>query len=85
MEKRKTILVIDAHAMAYRAHFALERQNLTNAAGQNTGAIFGFFRMFFKILQDFTPEETLVAWDPPGGGFRGDMYKEYKATRKPMP
>ncbi len=85
MEKQKTILVIDAHAMAYRAHFALERQGLTNAAGQNTGAIFGFFRMFFKVLQDFSPEETLVAWDPPGGGFRGDLYKDYKATRKPMP
>lgn len=85
MEKTKRILVIDAHAMAYRGHFALERQNLRNAAGQSTGAIFGFFRMFFKILVDFDPAEVLVAWDPPGGSFRGDTYKEYKATRKPMP
>ncbi|MBL8020484.1 MAG: DNA polymerase I [Leptospirales bacterium] len=85
MEKSKKILVIDAHAMAYRGHFALERQNLTNASGQSTGAIFGFFRMFFKILTDFEPEETLVAWDPPGKGFRDKIYKDYKATRNPMP
>jgi len=85
MEKTKRILVIDAHAMAYRGHFALERQNLRNAAGMSTGAIFGFFRMFFKILVDFGPAEVLVCWDPPGGSFRGDTYKEYKATRKPMP
>jgi DNA polymerase-1 len=85
MEKTKRILVIDAHAMAYRGHFALERQNLRNAAGQSTGAIFGFFRMFFKILVDFAPAEVLVAWDPPGGSFRGETYKDYKATRKPMP
>ncbi|MCE9600454.1 MAG: DNA polymerase I [Spirochaetia bacterium] len=85
MEKTKKILVIDAHAMAYRGHFALERQNLTNASGQSTGAIFGFFRMFFKILQDFEPDQTLVAWDPPGKGFRDAMFKDYKATRNPMP
>ena len=50
MAKRPTLLVVDAHAMAYRAYFALQNQNLTNASGQVVTAIFGFFRMFFKAL-----------------------------------
>ena len=33
MAKRPTLLVVDAHAMAYRAYFALQNQNLTNASG----------------------------------------------------
>lgn len=82
---KQTLLVIDAHAMAYRAYYALQNQRLTNSKGQSTAAIFGFFRMLFKVLKDYNPELTAVTWDPPGGSFRNQTYKEYKATRKPMP
>ncbi|MCB1303121.1 MAG: DNA polymerase I [Leptospiraceae bacterium] len=80
-----TLLIIDAHAMAYRAYFALQNQNLTNASGQVTTAIFGFFRMMFKVLKDVHPDMTAITWDASGGSFRNQMYKEYKAQRKPMP
>lgn len=85
MAHRPTLLVVDAHAMAYRAYFALQNQNLTNASGQVTTAIFGFFRMFFKVLRDLSPEMTAITWDASGGSFRNRMYAEYKAHRKPMP
>ncbi|MEQ8351437.1 MAG: DNA polymerase I [Leptospiraceae bacterium] len=85
MAKRPTLLVVDAHAMAYRAYFALQNQNLTNASGQVVTAIFGFFRMLFKVLRDLQPEMTAITWDASGGSFRNRMYDQYKAQRKPMP
>lgn len=80
------LLIIDAHAMAYRAYYALQGQNLTHPmTGMPTNAVFGFFRMFFKILLDRNPALVAVVWDPPGGSFRRELYTEYKAQRKPMP
>jgi len=84
--KKSALMIVDAHAMAYRAYFALQGQNLTNAlTGQPTSAIYGFFRMLFRALLDHKPGLTAVAWDSPGKSFRGRVYRDYKATRKPMP
>ncbi|MEQ9367119.1 MAG: 5'-3' exonuclease H3TH domain-containing protein, partial [Leptospirales bacterium] len=80
------LLIIDSHAMAYRAYYGLQGQNLTHpVTGMPTNAVFGFFRMFFKVLQDLRPAHTAVVWDPPGGSFRREVYPEYKANRKPTP
>jgi DNA polymerase-1 len=79
-------MIVDAHAMAYRAYYALQGQNLTHpVTGQPTAAVFGFFRMLFKVLIEHDPELTAVTWDAPGGSFRNSLYGEYKAHRKPMP
>ena len=79
-------LIIDAHAMAFRAYYAFQGQNLTNpATGLPTGAIFGFFRMLFKVVGDYRPDHVAVTWDPSGPTFRSDIFPDYKATRKPMP
>ncbi len=80
------LLIIDSHALAYRAYFAMQQQNLMNpVTGQPTGAVYGFLRMMFKVIMDTQPEMTAVVWDAKGKNFRHEMYKEYKATRKPMP
>lgn len=80
------LLIIDSHAMAYRAYYGLQGQNLTHPiTGMPTNAVFGFFRMFFKVLQDLQPERIAVVWDPSGGSFRRDVYPEYKANRNPTP
>lgn len=72
--------------MAYRAYYALQGQNLTHpVTGQPIHAIFGFLRMFVRTLLDYRPERTAVVWDSPGKSFRGDLFGDYKATRKPMP
>ncbi|KAB2929488.1 MAG: DNA polymerase I [Leptonema illini] len=85
MSEKTDLLVIDAHALAYRAYYAMSGQNLLNAEGQPTGAIHGFFRMFFKLLQSHRPTKTAVTWDPSGLTFRNELYSEYKAHRSPMP
>lgn len=79
------LLVIDAHALAYRAYYAMTGQNLLNAEGQPVGAIHGFFRMFFRLLQSHQPKMTAITWDPSGPTFRSDIYTDYKANRSPMP
>ena len=82
---QNTLMVIDGHAMAYRAHFAMMQQGLTNAEGMPTGAIHGFFRMVLKLLNDFHPEYFLIVFDPKKPTFRSEMYPEYKQNREKMP
>ena len=81
-----TFIIIDSHAMVYRAYFALQNQNLTNPlTGQPTFAIHGFFRMFLRLLLDYKPKYCAIVWDHPSLNFRHQLYKDYKSTRKPMP
>ena len=85
-QTRPYLLIIDAHAMAYRSYYALQKQDLRDPlSGMPTQAIYGFLRMFFHLLLEYSPEHCAVVWDSRGPGFRNRLYKDYKATRKPMP
>ncbi|GIX42338.1 MAG: DNA polymerase I [Leptospiraceae bacterium] len=83
--KQADLIIIDAHALAYKAYYALLQQNLRNSDGMPTGAIYGFFRMLFKLLNEYKPKYVAITWDPPEKTFRHEIYTEYKANRKPMP
>ncbi len=39
MSKDKTLYVLDAYALIYRAYFALSQNQIINSKGQNTSAI----------------------------------------------
>ncbi|MDP4010801.1 MAG: 5'-3' exonuclease H3TH domain-containing protein [Candidatus Roizmanbacteria bacterium] len=79
----KTLLLIDGHAMIHRAFHALP-MTMTTKAGEPTGAIYGFFLMFHKVLGDFKPTHLAVAFDTPKPTFRKKLYKGYQAKRPPM-
>src|SRR4051812_44999075 len=49
-----------------------------------TNAIFGFASMLVKILTEYGPKATLVAWDAGMSG-RGDISEDYKAQRRERP
>lgn len=83
MEFKKKLLLIDGHALFYRAYHALP--NMTGPGGFPTGAIFGFLSMMFKALVDIKPTHALVTFDLPGKTFRDTLAADYKATRKPTP
>ncbi|MCL2026582.1 MAG: DNA polymerase I [Leptospirales bacterium] len=85
MTNKKTLYVIDGHALCYRAYFALIKNPLINSSGQNVSAIYGFARMLFKLIDERKPDCLAVAFDPPKRSFRFEMYKEYKANRAKMP
>jgi DNA polymerase-1 len=57
----KRLLIIDGHAYAYRAFFAIH--GLTSPAGKATNAIYGFIRMLGKIQARIEPSHAVVVWD----------------------
>ncbi|PKA12462.1 DNA polymerase I [Leptospira meyeri] len=80
------LLIIDGHALAFRAYFAFAASNLTNSkSGLPSGAVFGFWRMLFKLLQDEKVTHIAFTFDPGTRLERNDLYEDYKAHRKPMP
>lgn len=79
-------MIVDGHAFVFRAYYAFAASNLTNSkTGKPSGAVFGFFRMLFKLLQDFDVSHVAIAFDPGTRLDRNDLFEEYKANRKPMP
>ena len=82
MPKGKLVL-IDGHALAYRAYFALP-PTLSTSKGELTNAVFGFTSMLLNVLRDEKPDYIAVAFDV-GKTFRHQEYKEYKAHRIKMP
>jgi DNA polymerase I len=79
------LLLIDGHALAYRSYFAMIRNPLSNARGENTSAEFGFLRALLALRRDENPDALLVCFDPKGKTFRHKMDPEYKANRPRMP
>jgi DNA polymerase-1 len=78
------IFLIDAYALIYRSYFAFISRPLTNAAGENTSAPFGFTRFLLDIREQFEPDYLAVVFDA-GVSFRDVEYPDYKATREKMP
>lgn len=77
------LVLLDGHALAYRAYFALP-PNLSTRDGELTSGTFGFASMLLKVLQEFKPDYIAVTFDV-GRTFRHDLSPEYKATRTKMP
>ena len=82
--KNKTPLVlVDGSSYLFRAYYAMP--NLTNGAGEPTGAIRGVIAMIRKLAKDYADATLAVVFDAPGKTFRDDLYSEYKANRESMP
>ena len=80
---RKTFLLVDAHALIYRAYYAFP--NLTDSEGHLVNALYGFSKMFLSALTYFEPEYAAVCFDHPKPTFRHEKYEAYKANRSKMP
>ena len=81
----KTLLLIDAYAMIYRAYYAFIRAPRMNSRGENTSAIFGFVVTFEDLLKRLKPSHIAVAFDPVGPTFRHEAFEQYKAQRQETP
>lgn len=84
-EDKKTLILIDGHALAYRQFFALERTWMKNSENQPTWAVYGFFKAVFDLLEKIHPDFIAVAFDVGRRTFRTEKYEEYKANREAMP
>lgn len=79
------LFLLDAYALIFRAYYALIRNPRYTSAGLNTSAIFGFVNTLQDVLKKEQPTHVAVCFDPPGGTFRHEAYKDYKANREATP
>ena len=76
-------LLIDGFNLAYRCFHALPE--FTRADGFPTGALHGWVKSLWKLIDLENPDATLVFFDLGGSADRVALHAEYKAQRKPMP
>jgi DNA polymerase-1 len=85
MADSKTLFLLDAYALIYRAHFAFSKNPRISSKGMNTSVAFGFSNTLLEVLTKQKPTHIGVAFDTPGKTFRDEIFKEYKATRQETP
>jgi len=79
----QTVYLVDGSSYIHRAYHAIK--GLANSKGLPTNAVYGFTRMLIKLLDEKSPDYIAVVLDARGPTFRHRLFKEYKATRPPMP
>lgn len=77
------ILLVDGHAYAYRAFYAIRSLNAPD--GSPTNAIYGFLKMLGRMRATVNPTHVAVIWDGGLSSERTAAHPEYKAQRPPMP
>jgi DNA polymerase-1 len=80
---RQRLLLVDGHAFAYRAFFAI--RSLSSPDGAATNAIYGFIRMLGRMQTRVRPSHIAVVWDGGLAPERMALLPEYKAQRPEMP
>ena len=86
VESPPLLMIIDGHAMVFRAWFALHQQTMTlRSTGQEVKGVYGFTSMFFKALADRQPTHVAITFDAPGPTFRHEEFEQYKAQRPEAP
>ena len=87
LDGKPLLLVMDGHAMVFRAWFALQnaRPLTIRTTGEDVRGVYSFTTTFFKTLADHRPTHAVIAFDPPGPTFRHEQFPEYKANRPEVP
>lgn len=83
MDKR--LFLIDGHALVFKMYYAFLKRPMINSKGADMSILFGFTKYILELIEKEKPTHLAVAFDPPGGTFRHEMYPEYKATREETP
>lgn len=82
----KNILLVDGNSIMNRAFYALMNAGMFRAQdGTYTNAIYGFLNIYFKAIEEYSPEYIAVAFDKGKKTLRHKSYAEYKAGRSKMP
>jgi DNA polymerase-1 len=81
--ERKKFILIDGHAVIYRAYHAFP--DLSMKDGTMINAVYGFTRILLTVIRDLEPEYILATFDTPKPTFRHAEYLGYKEHRAEMP
>ncbi len=84
-EDNKTLWLLDAYALIYRAHFAFSQNQMINSKGLNTSAIYGFTTTLFDVLTTHNPTHIAVVFDTSAPTARHVEFPAYKANREETP
>ena len=85
--RKPLLLVMDGHAMVFRAWFALQqaRPMTVRKTGEDVRGVYSFTSTFFKTMADRDPTHVAIVFDPPGPTFRHEQFVAYKANRPDAP
>ena len=81
----KRLFLIDGHALVFKMYYAFLRHPMINSKGADMSILFGFTKYILELIEKEKPTHLAIAFDPPGGTFRHEMYPEYKGTRQETP
>ena len=81
----KRLFLIDGHALVFKMYYAFLRRPMINSKGADMSILFGFTKYLLELIEKEKPTHLAVAFDPPGGTFRHQIYPEYKGTRQETP
>lgn len=79
------LYIIDGHALIFRMYYAFAKRPMINSKGADMSILYGFTKYLMEMISREQPTHLAVAFDPPGGTFRNEMYPEYKANRAETP
>ena len=82
---KEKLYLIDGHALIFKMYYAFLRRPMINSKGADMSILFGFTKYILELIAREHPDYLAVAFDPPGGTFRNEMFPEYKATRAETP
>ena len=77
--KKKRLVLLDAHAIIHRAYHALP--DFATSSGEPTGALYGLSTMLIKLIGDLQPDYIVACFDLPGPTHRHEAYDTYKSGR----
>ena len=77
------LLIVDGHAYAYRAFYAI--RGMSSPTGEATNAVYGFVKMLGKMRELLKPTHLIVVWDGGLSAERMAALPGYKAQRPEMP
>ena len=80
---KQILMAVDGNSLMHRAFYALPI--LTNASGEYTNAVYGFFSMLMNAVSSLCPDYLVIAFDKKGKTFRHDLFTDYKGKRKETP
>lgn len=77
------LLLIDGNAILHRAFHAYP-PTFSDKEGNPTNAIYGFYAMLLKVMEEVKPQYLAICFDQGAPTFRMNMYAGYHANRPKM-
>lgn len=83
MEKKRSLVLIDAYSQIFRSFYAI--RILTNSRGEPVNAAFVFTKLLLQLEKNHPSAYGAMLFDCGKVAFRLELNPEYKANRPPMP